>query len=291
MPLADGDEYAGFQISGLLGAGGTGTVYVATDPRTGDRVALKILRTGPSSDETFRQHLIQTSESLIRLRIPGAARIIDFGELRGRLWVATEYIPGTDTDTLLHQHFPTGVPHRSLCVIADQVAHTLDAAHAARLLHRDVKPTNIIVDDPFSAHYRLVLTDFGHGITDTSTKPFRYAAPELLSGHRPGPRSDQFALAASVFHLLTGRPAFDNANRTASGRPPAVRRGRAGRRTGRTGRVAGGVRPRLRNRPAASIRLLRSIRRRIPQSGPTLGARTAIDRNTKYHGGGSHRTR
>jgi beta-glucosidase-like glycosyl hydrolase/serine/threonine protein kinase len=217
MPLADGDDYAGLRISGLLGAGATGTVYLATDPRTGDRVALKILRAGPSSDAAFRQLLTQTNESLTRLRIPGATRIIDFGELRGRFWVSTEYVPGIDADALLHQHFPSGVAHRSLCVIVDKVAHTLDAAHGARLLHRDVKPANIIVDDPFSSDYRLMLTDFAHGTTDPSTKPFRYAAPELLSGHRAGPRSDQFALAATAFHLLTGSPAFIDPDRTTIG--------------------------------------------------------------------------
>ena len=217
MPLADGDRYAGFQISELLGAGATGTVYIATDPRTGERVALKILRAGPSADPAYRQRLIQTNEALTRLRIPGAARIVDFGERRGRLWVATEYVPGIDADALVHQHFPAGMPHRSLCVIVDKVAHTLDAAHAARLLHRDVKPTNIIVDDPFSSHFRLVLTDFAHGTTDPATKPFRYAAPELLTGNRVGPNSDQFALAATAFHLLTGRPAFIHAERTALG--------------------------------------------------------------------------
>lgn len=217
MPLADGDVYAGFQISGLLGAGATGTVYLATDPRTGERVALKILRTGPSADVAFRQRLVQTNEALTRLRIPGAARIVDSGELRGRFWVAAEYVPGIDADTLVHRHFPTGMPHGSLCVIVDKVAHTLDAAHAARLLHRDVKPTNIIVDEPFSSHYRLVLTDFADGTTDPSSKPFRYAAPELLAGGRVGPRSDQFALAATAFQLLTGRPAFDDPNRVATG--------------------------------------------------------------------------
>lgn len=213
MPLADGDHYAGFTINRLLGAGSTGTVYLATDPRSGRQVALKILRAGPSADERRHQRFLQTNEALSHLRIPGAARIVEFGELRGRLWVATEYVPGIDADALLHQHFPTGVPHRSLCLIADKVAHTLDAAHAARILHRDIKPSNVVVDDPFSASYRMVLTDFAQGLTGRDSKAYRYASPELLSGLRVGPRSDQFALAATVFHLLTGRPAFNGSDR------------------------------------------------------------------------------
>lgn len=222
MPLATGDEYAGFTIGALLGAGATGTVYLATDPRTGDRptqVALKILRADPSSDEKFRRRLADTIEKVTRTRIPGAARIVGSGERRGRLWVATEYVAGIDADTLLHEHFPKGMPHRSLCLIADKVAHTLDAAHAAQVLHRDIKPANIILDDPFSANYRMVLTDFGQGSTEASAKSFRYAAPELLANGRVGPPADQFALAATIFHLLTARPAFGGPDRV-------LRRGR-----------------------------------------------------------------
>jgi len=213
MPLAVGDQYAGFTISGLLGAGATGTVYLATDDRDGSQVALKILRAVPSGDEAFRTRFGQVNDALKRLQIPGAARVVDSGERRGRLWIASEYVPGIDADTLLHEHFPRGIAHRSLCLIADKVARTLDGAHAAGLLHRDVKPANIILDEPFSANYRVVLTDFGQGSIDPDGKAFRYASPELLSRGRIGPRSDQFALAATIFHLLTGRPAFHDPDR------------------------------------------------------------------------------
>ena len=214
MPLASGDHYAGYRIVRLLGAGCTGTVYLAIEADDGVEVALKIVRSAPSSDPGFQRRFRQTNDALQRLNLPGAARLVGFGELRGRLWAATEYASGSDADYLVRHRFPSGVPHRSTRLIAADVARTLDAAHDARILHRDVKPTNILLDDRSS---EILLTDFGHGWDDLEHEPFRYAAPEMMAGTKVGPRSDQFALAATVFHLLTGRPAFGEPNRTVAG--------------------------------------------------------------------------
>lgn len=214
MRLARDETYAGFRIVRLLGTGCTGTVYLAIDPVTGDDVALKIVHAAPSADDDFRRRFLRTSEAVAQLAVPGSAQLVNFGELDERLWSATEYVPGIDVETLLHQHFPSGMPHKGAWRVADEVAATLDAAHDNGVSHGDVKPANVLLSEPFSTHYRIRLTDFGHGYPAPEAEPFRYAAPEVLAGHPADARSDQFALAATVFHLLTGDQAFSNPTRT-----------------------------------------------------------------------------
>lgn len=208
MPLNRGDVYADFEIAHIIGSGPTGSVYLAHDSDTATRVALKIMRAAPSTDARFRQRLHGATQMVARFDVPGVARVLDVGESQGRLWVATEYVDGLDADRQLRQHFPSGMPYRGVCVIADGVARALDAAHSRGLIHGDVKPTNVLlaVDD------RILLTDFGQGrIEDPDA--LRYAAPELLAGTRPDGRSDQFALAATVFQLLTAAPEFEGGAR------------------------------------------------------------------------------
>jgi beta-glucosidase-like glycosyl hydrolase/serine/threonine protein kinase len=215
MPLTRGDVYAGFEIAHSLGSGATGIVYLAQDSETATWVALKIVRAAPSTDGQFRRRLHEATQMVAGVDDPGVARVLDFGESRGRLWVATEYVDGLDADRLLRQRFPSGMPHRGVCVIANRIARALDAAHSRGQIHGDVKPTNILIGNPFSEDYRILLTDFGHGgIEDPDA--LRFAAPELLAGARPKGRSDQFALAATVFHLLTAEPAFHGAARAAT---------------------------------------------------------------------------
>jgi beta-glucosidase-like glycosyl hydrolase len=208
MPLTRGDVYAGFEIARLIGSGSTGSVYLAQDPDTGTWVALKIVRAVLSADARFRRRLHEVTEVVARFDDPGVARVLDIGESQGRLWVATDYVDGLDADHQLHQHFPTGMPYGGVCVIAAAMARTLDAAHSRGLVHGDVKPTNVLL----AANDRILLTDFGQGrIEDPDA--LRYAAPELLAGTRPDGRSDQFALAATAFRLLTATPAFEGAAR------------------------------------------------------------------------------
>jgi beta-glucosidase-like glycosyl hydrolase len=208
MPLNRGDVYADFEIAHIIGSGPTGSVYLAHDSGTATRVALKIVRTVPSTDARFRQRLHAATQMVAGFDDPGVARVLDIGESQGRLWVATEYVDGLDADHQLRQHFPSGMPHRGVCVIADEVARALDGAHSRGLIHGDVKPTNVLL----AADDRILLTDFGQGrIEDPDA--LRYAAPELLAGTTPDGRSDQFALAATVFQLLTAAPAFGGAAR------------------------------------------------------------------------------
>jgi beta-glucosidase-like glycosyl hydrolase len=208
MPLTRGDVYAGFEILRTLGSGPTGIVYLAQDSETATWVALKIVRAPLSKNARFRRRLDEATQIAAGLDLPDVARVIDIDESEGRLWVATEYVDGLDADRQLRQNFSSGMPHRGVCVIAARVAGALDVAHSRGLIHGDVKPTNVLL----TAHDRIVLTDFGHGDVE-DPDALRYAAPESLAGTRPNGRSDQFALAATAFRLLTATPAFDGAAR------------------------------------------------------------------------------
>lgn len=208
VPLASGDRYAGFTITEFLGSGANGTTYLAMGSDAHQVLRLKILRRGAYPDGEFRRRFRQTNETLSRLDPRGTPRVIDFGESDGRCWVATEFITGTNARNLLKQRFPTGIPLNSLCVIADHIAHALDETSRHGVVHGSVKPTNILLYEPFSKTYRIVINDFGQRNQSTTPPRDVYAAPEVLSGAIPTSRSDQFALAATVFHLSTGEQAF-----------------------------------------------------------------------------------
>src|SRR4051794_1863349 len=163
MPLARGDVYAGFTIVRLLGSGAAGTVYLATDPTSGEFLAVKVMRSDLSTNPAYRARFGRATAMVAESAHPDMARILGHGEARGRLWVATEYIDGLDSERLLGQRFASGMPHGSVAMIATHVARALDAGHARALIHGDVKPSNILLGNPFSDQYRILITDFGHG--------------------------------------------------------------------------------------------------------------------------------
>jgi serine/threonine protein kinase len=224
MPLNDGDIFAGFTIQRLLGAGGMGEVYLAQHPRLPRLDALKILSMDATDDEEFRARFTREAELAAALWHPHIVGVHDRGEFDGRLWISMDYVEGTDARHLVERRHSTGMPHAEVVEIVTAVAEALDFAHERRLLHRDVKPANILVTTPSdSARRRVLLTDFGiareaddiSGITeeDMAIGTVAYAAPEQLTGKVLDGRVDQYALAATAFHLLTGAPPFDNPNR------------------------------------------------------------------------------
>ncbi len=224
MPFSDGDMFAGFSIQRLLGAGGMGEVYLAKHPRLPRLNALKILALDATTDEEFRARFIREAELAATLWHPHIVGVHDRGEYNGRLWISMDYVEGTDARHLITDRYPSGMPYHDVVEIVTAVAEALDFAHERRLLHRDVKPANILVTTPTGGERRRVLlTDFGiaratddiSGLTeaDMAIGTVTYAAPEQLTSRSIDGRVDQYALAATAFHLLTGSPLFDHANR------------------------------------------------------------------------------
>jgi len=223
MTLRAGEVFAGYTVVGQLGGGGMGEVYLAQHPRLPRQDALKILKADISADEGFRQRFIREADSVAALSHPNIVTVFDRGEFNGKLWIATEYVNGTDAAQLLRTRYPAGMPATEAAVIAAAIGDALDYAHERGLLHRDVKPANILLSEPDrTGRRRVFLADFGiarpmgdpSGLTATNftVGTVSYAAPEQLMGADISGRADQYALAATVFHLLTGKPPFEDSN-------------------------------------------------------------------------------
>ncbi|QZY47264.1 serine/threonine-protein kinase [Mycolicibacterium austroafricanum] len=222
MPIADGAEFAGYTIIRLLGAGGMGEVYLAQHPRLPRLEALKVLPELVSADPEFRQRFAREADMAASLWHPHIVAVHDRGEYEGQLWIAMDYVEGTDAAQLVRERYPHGMPPKNALEIVSAVADALDYAHERYLLHRDVKPANILLTDPRTGEQRILLADFGiakaanetHGLTATNMTvgSVAYAAPEQLMGNRLDGRADQYALACTAFHLLTGHQPFTQTN-------------------------------------------------------------------------------
>lgn len=238
MPLADGQVFAGYTILRVLGAGGMGEVYLAHHPRLPRRDALKVLGPAVSSDEEFRQRFNLEAEMASTLNHPNIVTIYDRGDFEGQLWIAMEFVDGTDAAHLLADLYPHGIPAAELVDIVAGVAAALDYAHSRGVLHRDIKPANILIGSPDSGEKRIMLADFGvarwigkeNNLTgvDMTVGTVTYAAPEQLMGDEIDGHADQYALAATAYHLLTGTAPFTATNpaivisQHLSAPPPAV---------------------------------------------------------------------
>lgn len=222
MPLAAGATFAGYTIVRPLGSGGMGEVYLARHPRLPREDALKVLPATVSADDEYRERFHREADIAASLWHPHIVEIHDRGEDRGQLWISMDYVDGIDAARLLHERHRDGMSKHQVCEIVSAVADALDYAHQRDLLHRDVKPANILLAQPDSDHQRIMLADFGiaryaseaSGLTATNMTvgTVAYAAPEQLLGRHLDGRADQYALAATAFHLLTGKPPFEHSN-------------------------------------------------------------------------------
>jgi serine/threonine protein kinase/Tol biopolymer transport system component len=205
---------AGYRIDGLLGRGGMGVVYRAEHLRLHRPVALKLLAPEIAEDERFRARFLRESELAASIDHPNIIPIYDAGEEQGLLFIAMRHVGGTDLRTLMREagRLP---PERALSIIR-QIADALDHAHAHGLVHRDVKPGNIlVVSDPADHCY---LCDFGltksaGSIADPASSghlagTVDYVAPEQITGAGADARSDLYSLACVAWECLTGAPPF-----------------------------------------------------------------------------------
>jgi serine/threonine-protein kinase len=238
MPLAEGSTFAGFTIVRQLGSGGMGEVYLARHPRLPRQDAFKVLRAEVSADGEYRERFNREADAAAALWHPHIVAVHDRGETDGQLWIDMDYVDGTDAARLLRDRYPNGMPGAEVAEIVTAVAEALDYAHEHLLLHRDVKPANILIAQPDSPDRRVMLADFGiagwvgeaSGLTATNMTvgTVSYAAPEQLMGGELDGRADQYALAATAYQLLTGSPPFQHSNPAVvisqhlSASPPAI---------------------------------------------------------------------
>lgn len=225
LDLSRGAAFAGYTILRQLGAGGMAEVYLALHPRLPRRDVIKVLAEAITADSDFRKRFNREADLAATLWHPHIVGVHDRGEFNGQLWIAMDYVEGTDASRLVKESYPDGMPVQDVCAILTAVAGALDYAHDRGLLHRDVKPANILLTHPEHGERRILLADFGvarhlgdiSGITQTNVAvgTVAYAAPEQLTGLNIDGRADQYALAATAFHLLTGAPPFRHPNSVA----------------------------------------------------------------------------
>ncbi|MFI6167739.1 bifunctional serine/threonine-protein kinase/ABC transporter substrate-binding protein [Nocardia sp. NPDC051052] len=213
--LRAGEVFAGYVIKRQLGRGGMGSVYLAQHPRLPRLTALKVLDPDLYSDNEVRARFEREAELVARLDHPNIVAVYDRGVEEGLLWISMQYVDGTDAAAVKPRPLP---PERAVEIIAE-TAKALDYAHAAGVLHRDVKPANILLASAAAGQdERVLLTDFGiarlrdesRQLTEngTLTATLAYASPEQLSFSPIDHRSDQYSLACSLFWLLVGRSPF-----------------------------------------------------------------------------------
>jgi serine/threonine-protein kinase len=222
MPLVIGATAAGFCIVRQLGYEEFGELYVAEHPRLPRQQVLHLIPAEISVDLDYRVRFNQESDQAAALWHPNIAGLTDRGEFEDQLWLSTEYIDGSDAAQLLGESHPDGMPPRMVIEIVSAIADALDYAHDCGVLHRYVNPGNILVNKSPADIRRIALTGFGvarpEGAHNTLTRAgmfigtASYTAPEQLMGDELDGRADQYALAASAFHLLTGSPPFAHFN-------------------------------------------------------------------------------
>jgi serine/threonine-protein kinase len=214
--FAVGSRVARYRLEKRVGAGGMAVVFRAWDERLDRWVALKVLAPALATDEVFRRRFLREARAAAAVDDPHIIPVFEAGESGGALFIAMRYVPGGDVRSLVRQ---TGLlsPGRAGAIVSS-VASALDTAHGAGLVHRDVKPANILVDARPGRPDHTYLSDFGLSKgslwwSEPSgqghfTGTLSYAAPEQFAGKPVDGRADQYALACSAFELLTGSPPF-----------------------------------------------------------------------------------
>jgi serine/threonine-protein kinase len=209
-----GGALAGYRIESVLGRGGMGVVYLATDLRLKRRVALKLVAPELAADTRFRERFLREAELAASLDHSHVVPVYAAGETDGHLWIAMRYVQGTDLRTLLDEQGPLE-PARAV-ELCSQIGEALDAAHAHGLVHRDVKPANVLVTEEGGEEH-CYLSDFG--LARSPEEPAEaggahlsgtidYTAPEQSAREPLDHRADVYSLGCVLYECLAGEPPF-----------------------------------------------------------------------------------
>jgi serine/threonine-protein kinase len=206
-------QFGQYRIEGIIGSGGMGEVFRAYDTRRDREVALKLLPTALSDDPEYQRRFQRESYAVARLREPHVIPIHDYGEIDGRLFIDMRLVDGPNLGALIERGGPLA-PERAVGLVS-QIAEALDAAHADGVVHRDVKPSNVLV----TANDFVYVADFGiaHAVGHNRSKltmtgatigTLDYMAPERFESHPVDPRTDVYSLACVLFECLTAEKPF-----------------------------------------------------------------------------------
>jgi serine/threonine-protein kinase len=209
--LRAGEQLGPYRLDALLGEGQMGVVFRARREGNGEVVALKVLRDELAGDELYRRRFEREARIASEIAHEHIVPVVDFGQASGRLYLAALYVAGIPLSERIAS--PAPISLAEALSLVNQLAGALEAIHARGLVHRDVKPANVIVGEDGTA----ALTDFGlaRGIAETVlTKPgtvvgtVEYLAPELIRGEPPSATSDVYALGCLFYECLAGAPPF-----------------------------------------------------------------------------------
>jgi serine/threonine-protein kinase len=210
--LSPGSTFAGYEVESVVGLGGIGILYRARQLRLDRPVALKLVEPDVARDPVVRERLRREARAVASLDHPNVVPLYEAGEKDGTVFIATRWVEGTELGTVIQRDGPLE-PGRAARTAA-QIASALETAHEKGLVHRDVKPSNVIL----TSEGHVYLTDFGlakraetaAGLTaaDQMLGTVDYIAPEQIEGSEPDARGDVYALGCVLFEMLTGNPPF-----------------------------------------------------------------------------------
>jgi serine/threonine protein kinase len=209
--IAAGDVLGPWRLDELIGEGGMGVVFRATHTRNGSVAALKLIKEELAHSEEHARRFVREARAAREVRHPNLVGVLDAGHSDGHAWLALEYVAGRGLDVRLREEGP--LPPADVIRLAAEIGSALDAIHAAGLIHRDVKPANILFDAGGASR----LTDFGlatgvdYSVITQAGKvlgTMDYLAPELIRGELPDPASDLYAFGCSIYECFAGRPPF-----------------------------------------------------------------------------------